>query len=195
MKNGRKYRSNERTYVTQVRQISDELCKKHGLSVIHTEKSEQVARPYVQWLPSRMERHMENAHPAGSQCGCRRFPHMEAVPADAGEARLCFRFDRKHPALILPGNGRTVRFKTLGKQYTPEALQRRILYPKPPCRWERTSTSQPLPSPSWGNAAPQAFRPAGSLLFLPVQDGGAAEKAPVSKLCCAGGYPQAGQTD
>lgn len=50
MKNGRKYRSNERTYVTQVRQISDELCKKHGLSVIHTEKSEQVARPYVQWL-------------------------------------------------------------------------------------------------------------------------------------------------
>lgn len=45
-----------------------------------------------------------------------------------------FRFDRKHPALILPGNGRTVRFKTLGKQYTPEALQRRILYPKPPCR-------------------------------------------------------------
>ncbi len=50
MKNGRKYRSNERTYVTQVRQISDELCRKHGLSVIHTEKSEQVARPYVQWL-------------------------------------------------------------------------------------------------------------------------------------------------
>ena len=35
-----------------------------------------------------------------------------------------FRFDRKYPTLILPGNGRTVRFKTLGKQYTPEALQR-----------------------------------------------------------------------
>ena len=31
----------------------------------------------------------------------------------------------------LPGDGRTVRFKTLGKQYTPEAIQRRILYPKP----------------------------------------------------------------
>ncbi len=50
MKNGRKYRSNQKTYVTQVRQISDELCRKHGLSVIHTEKSEQVARPYAQWL-------------------------------------------------------------------------------------------------------------------------------------------------
>lgn len=46
MKNGRKYRSNERTYVTEVRQISDELCRKHDLSIIHTEKSERVARPY-----------------------------------------------------------------------------------------------------------------------------------------------------
>ena len=45
-----------------------------------------------------------------------------------------FRFDRKYPTLILPGSGRTVRFKTLGKQYTPEAIQRRILYPKPPHR-------------------------------------------------------------
>ena len=42
-----------------------------------------------------------------------------------------FRFDRKHPTLILPGSGRTVRFKTLGMRYTPETLQRRILYPKP----------------------------------------------------------------
>lgn len=50
MKNGRKYHSNERTYVTGVRKISDELCVKHHLSVIRTEKSERVARPYAQWL-------------------------------------------------------------------------------------------------------------------------------------------------
>ena len=47
---GKKYRSNEKSYFTQVRRISDELCGKHGLSVIHTEKSERVARPYAQWL-------------------------------------------------------------------------------------------------------------------------------------------------
>ena len=45
-----------------------------------------------------------------------------------------FRFDRKYPTLILPSTGRTVRFKTLGKNYTPEAIQNRILYPKPPHR-------------------------------------------------------------
>ena len=135
MKNGRKYRSNERTYVTQVRQISDELCKKHGLSVIHTEKSEQVARPYVQWLAE------QNGAPTWKT------PIQQDLNAAAAasltwkqflraleQKGYAFRFDRKYPTLILPGNGRTVRFKTLGKQYTPEALQRRILYPKPPCR-------------------------------------------------------------
>lgn len=50
MENGKKYRSNEKTYVTGVRKISDELCVKHRLSVIHTEKSERVARPYALWL-------------------------------------------------------------------------------------------------------------------------------------------------
>ena len=47
---GKKYRSNEKSYVTGVRRISDELCRKYQLSVIETEKSERVARPYAQWL-------------------------------------------------------------------------------------------------------------------------------------------------
>ncbi len=135
MKNGRKYRSNERTYVTGVRRISDELCVKHGLSVIHTEKSEQVARPYAQWLAE------QNGAPTWET------PIQQDLNAAAAvsltwkqflreleQKGYAFRFDRKYPALILPGNGRTVRFKTLGKQYTPEAIQRRILYPKPPRR-------------------------------------------------------------
>lgn len=135
MKTGRKYRSNERTYVTQVRQISDELCRKYHLSVIDTEKSERVARPYVQWLAE------QNGAPTWKT------PIQQDLTAAAAasltwkqflrtleQQGYAFRFDRKYPALILPGNGRTVRFKTLGKQYTPEALRRRILYPKPPRR-------------------------------------------------------------
>ena len=135
MKNGRKYRSNERTYVTEMRQISDELCRKHGLSIIHTEKSERVARPYAQWLAE------QNGAPTWKT------PIQQDLNAAAAasltwkqflrkleQQGYAFRFDRKYPTLILPGNGRTVRFKTLGKQYTPEALQRRILYPKPPRR-------------------------------------------------------------
>ena len=135
MKDGRKYRSNERSYVTGVRRISDELCKKHGLSIIHTEKSERVARPYAQWLAEQngtatwktpIQQDVDAA--IASSLTCKQF--LRALEQQG----YTFRFDRKYTTLKLPGNGRTVRFKTLGKQYTPEAIQRRILYPKPPHR-------------------------------------------------------------
>lgn len=135
MKDGRKYRSNERSYVTEVRRISDELCKKHGLSIIHTEKSERVARPYAQWLAEQngtatwktpIQQDVDAA--IASSLTWKQF--LRALEQQG----YAFRFDRKYATLKLPGDGRTVRLKTLGKQYTPEAIQRRILYPKPPRR-------------------------------------------------------------
>ena len=48
--NGKKYRSNQKSYITRIRRISDELCKKYHLSIIDTEKSQQAAMPYAQWL-------------------------------------------------------------------------------------------------------------------------------------------------
>ena len=135
MKTGRKYRSNERTYVTGVRKISDELCVKHHLSVIRTEKSERVARPYAQWLAEqngaptwKTPIHQDLNAAVSASLTWKQF--LRALE----QKGYAFRFDRKYPTLILPGSGRTVRFKTLGKQYTPEAIQRRILYPKPPHR-------------------------------------------------------------
>ena len=133
METGKKYRSNEKTYVTQVRRISDELCRKHRLSVIDTAKSERVARPYAQWLAE------QNGKPTWKT------PIQQDVDA-AIAVSLTWRqflraleqrgyavsFDRKYATLKPPGKDYTVRFKTLGKQYTPEAIQRRILYPKPP---------------------------------------------------------------
>ena len=37
---------------------------------------------------------------------------------------------RKYPVLRPPGKERFVRFKTLGKRYTPEVIQNRLLYPQ-----------------------------------------------------------------
>ena len=37
---------------------------------------------------------------------------------------------RKYPVLRPPGKERFVRFKTLGKNYTPEVIQNRLLYPQ-----------------------------------------------------------------
>ena len=39
-------------------------------------------------------------------------------------------FNRKYPVLRPPGKERFVRFKTLGKRYTAEVIQNRLLYPQ-----------------------------------------------------------------
>ena len=47
---GKKYHSNGKSYVTEIRAASDELCRKYKLSVIDTETSHHVAKPYAEWL-------------------------------------------------------------------------------------------------------------------------------------------------
>lgn len=132
MVDGKKYRSNAKTYITQVRRISDELCRKYYLSVIDTQKSEKVARPYVQWLAE------QNGKPTWKT------PIRQDVDAAVLAAFTWNQFvrelEKKGYALCLqgkyftlkpPGRDRPVRFKTLGEHYTPEAIQKRILEPKP----------------------------------------------------------------
>lgn len=140
---GKKYRSNEKSYVTEVRRISDELCQKYHLSIIDTQKSERVARPYAQWLAEQENRPTWKA----------------AIRQDIDEVisevitwsqflralenrGYALRLNRKYITLQPPGKERPVRFKTLGKDYTPDAICRRILYPQtdPPAGKER-----PLP--------------------------------------------------
>lgn len=132
MVDGKKYRSNAKTYITQVRRISDELCRKYYLSVIDTQKSEKVARPYVQWLAE------QNGKPTWKT------PIRQDVDAAVLAAFTWNQFVRelekkgysfclqgKYFTLKPPGRDRPVRFKTLGEHYTPEAIQKRILEPKP----------------------------------------------------------------
>ena len=156
MKNGRKYHSNEKSYVTGVRRISDELCEKHHLSVIHTEKSERVARPYAQWLAE------QNGNPTWKT------PIRQDVDAAIAASLTwkqflralekqgyAFRFDRKYPTLILPGTGRTVRFKTLGKSYNAGSHSK----PHPVSQaslpgWETNTSDQPLFFSSLGKNLP-----------------------------------------
>ena len=128
---GKKYRSNYKNYVTEIRAVSDELCRKYKLSVIDTENSNHVAKPYAEWFAEK------NGQPTW----------RTAIRQDVDEAiqqSLTWRqflgalehkgyevcMGRKYPVLRPPGKERFVRFKTLGKRYTPEAIQTRILYPR-----------------------------------------------------------------
>ena len=128
---GKMYHSNYKSYVTEIRAVSDELCRKYKLSVIDTENSNHVAKPYAEWWAE------ENNQPTW----------RTAIRQDVDEAiqqSLTWRqfltalerkgyeinLSRKYPVLRPPGKERFVRFKTLGKRYTPEAIQTRILYPR-----------------------------------------------------------------
>ena len=128
---GKKYRSNYKSYVTEIRAVSDELCRKYKLSVIDTENSNHVAKPYVEWLaekngqPTWRTAIRQDVDEAIQQSlTWRQF--LNALDRKGYEVRM----GRKYPVLRPPGKERFVRFKTLGKRYTPEAIRTRILYPQ-----------------------------------------------------------------
>ena len=128
---GKKYRSNYKSYVTEIRAVSDELCRKYKLSVIDTENSKHVAKPYAEWLaekngqPTWRTAIRQDVDEAIQQSlTWRQF--LNALERKGYEVRM----GRKYPVLRPPGKERFVRFKTLGKRYTPEAIQTRILYPQ-----------------------------------------------------------------
>ena len=128
---GKKYRSNYKNYVTEIRAVSDELCRKYKLSVIDTENSNHVAKPYAEWLaekngqPTWRTAIRHDVDEAIQQSlTWRQF--LNVLERNGYEVRM----GRKYPVLRPPGKERFVRFKTLGKRYTPEAIQTRILYPR-----------------------------------------------------------------
>ena len=128
---GKKYRSNYKSYVTEIRAVSDELCRKYKLSVIDTENSNHVAKPYAEWLaekngqPTWRTAIRQDVDEAIQQSlTWRQF--LTVLDRKGYEVRM----GRKYPVLRPPGKERFVRFKTLGKRYTPEAIQTRILYPR-----------------------------------------------------------------
>ena len=128
---GKKYRSNYKSYVTEIRAVSDELCRKYKLFVIDTENSNHVAKPYAEWLaeknnqPTWRTAIRQDVDEAIQQSlTWRQF--LSAMERKGYEVRM----GRKDPVLRPSGKERFVRFKTLGKRYTPEAIQTRILYPR-----------------------------------------------------------------
>jgi len=128
---GKKYRSNYKSYVTEIRAVSDELCRKYKLSIIDTENSNHVAKPYAEWLaeknnqPTWRTAIRQDVDDAIQQSlTWRQF--LSAMDRKGYEVRM----GRKYPVLRPPGKERFVRFKTLGKRYTPEVIQNRLLYPQ-----------------------------------------------------------------
>ena len=131
LEDGKKYHSNSKSYYTVVRALSDTLCQKYGLSIIETPESLRGKRQYEKWRaeennkPTWRTAIRQDVDDAIQQSlTWRQF--LSVLERKGYEVRL----GRKYPVLRPPGKERFVRFKTLGKRYTPEAIQTRILYPQ-----------------------------------------------------------------
>ena len=189
--NGRKYHSNARSYYTEVRAKSDALCRQYGLSVIETPESERGKRQYAKWQAEtsgqptwRTAIRMDVDEAISMALTWRQFLAM--LEQKGYEIRM----GRKYPTLRPPGKERFVRFKTLGKAYTPEAIRQRILYPKRPF----------TPAAGWRGRLHGNYRKARKLTGLRAlyyrylyELGALPRKPQRPQLCRAPGYPQPGQ--
>lgn len=129
MEDGKKYHSNSRSYYEDVRRISDSLCKKYGLSIIQPEGGK--GRSYAEWQAEREGKptwrtaiRMDIKEAVEESFSWRQF--ISAMEKKG----YAFKLNRKYIALRAPGMERYVRLKSLGENYTEEAIRGWILQPK-----------------------------------------------------------------
>lgn len=128
MVDGHKYHSNSRSYYEEVRKISDNLCRKYGLSVIQT--TGEKGKSYAEW----------QAEQAGKPTWrtAIRMDIREAVSMSFTWKQFLFQMEqkgyewklnRKYIALKAPGMERYIRLKSLGKDYSENSIREWILQP------------------------------------------------------------------
>lgn len=143
MENGKKYHSNQKSYFEEVRKISDSLCQKYGLSIIQPKGR---GKHYAEWQAEKSGKptwrtaiRMDVKEAVASS-----FTWNQFLSYLEGKG-YTMKKDRKYVAIKAPGMERFVRLKSLGKNYTEEAIRLWIVQPKVPRKnqagkawfWER----------------------------------------------------------
>lgn len=136
---GKRYNDCKRTY-REFRNLSDQICREHGLSVIENPQKTKTPRSLYlaekAGLPTRYNLMRQDIDNALSRSFTERFFYQELRRMGY---LVCYDSKRKYNTLQIPGTKHPTRFKTLGEDYTEEAICRRILQNRTP--------SRPLPSP------------------------------------------------
>ena len=140
-KDGRMYRNNFTDYYRDIRVISDNLCRGHGLSVITD--AERKGKHYTEWKAEKEGKRTwhsmirEDVDKAvmvsmSFQAFLRRL-HEQGYEVKTGV---------KHIAVRPPGKERFVRLRTLGDQYTENAIRQRILKQRKTEHFPKTAVSK-----------------------------------------------------
>lgn len=122
---GKRYYDNKATYAL-MRKESDSLCRKYGLSVVENPK--RRGKHYAEWKAEKegkptwrgmIRTDVDRAIMASMS--------FQAFLRSLREQRYDVKTGVKHIAVRPPGKERFVRLRSLGEQYTEEAIRQRIL--------------------------------------------------------------------
>lgn len=125
-KDGKRYYDNKASYAL-MRRTSDELCREYSLSVIQPKYAGQT-KHYVEWKVEQEGRPTWRSTIRGdvdkAVMAAMSFPAFLRALRDMGYE---VKTGVKHMAVRPPGKERFVRLRSLGPQYTEEAIRMRIL--------------------------------------------------------------------
>ena len=121
---GKKYHRTKQDYF-QMREVSDRLCREYGLSII--EKPMGHGKHYAQWRAEQNGEYTKDTVIKRDIDECVELSltvkQFYQLMASRGYK---FNFEHKYATVFHPSFQRARRLKTLGDNYTPDAIERRI---------------------------------------------------------------------
>lgn len=123
---GRKLRYNMKTYFREIQQVSDDLCREYGLSVIQPKGK---GKSHVEWQAEKAKKPTIRAQIRRDIDGIiGRSLNFTTFLKDLRSAGYEVRYNgRKHTAVKPPYGRKFIRLDSLGENYTDAAIERRIL--------------------------------------------------------------------
>ena len=184
MVDGHKYHSNAKSYYTEIRKISDDLCRKYGLSIIESNQKKSI--PYVQWKAE------QEGKPTWRMAI--RLDIRESVQ----ESYSWLQFLKEMEKRVIHGTEQEIHFfKSSGNGAVyPSAFSRKKLFRRGNTWADTTAKGETsLSKGSTDSSQKETDRDSGTVLFLFISNGGTAKKTEKESIRCQRGYPETGPQD
>ncbi len=185
MVDGHKYHSNAKSYYTEIRKISDDLCRKYGLSIIESNQKKSI--PYVQWKAEQEGKPTwRNGDPFGYQGIGTGKLLLVTIPKRDGKAGLYMETEQEIHFFKSSGNGAVY----------PSAFSWKKLFRRGNTWADTTAKGETsLSKGSTDSSQKETDRDSGTVLFLFISNGGTAKKTEKESIRCQRGYPETGPQD
>ena len=185
MVDGHKYHSNAKSYYTEIRKISDDLCRKYGLSIIESNQKKSI--PYVQWKAE------QEGKPTWRTAI--RLDIRESVQESYSWSQFLKEMEKRgytwktEPEIHL--------FKSSGNGTVyPSAFSWKKLFRRGNTWADTTAQGETsLSKGSTDSSQKETDRDSGTVLFLFISNGGTAKKTEKESIRCQRGYPETGPQD